>query len=130
MSRRSMFFSYAVVFALAAGWSGCGSAPDVAAPADPGSSRAAEPGGPAGHGDHASGDHPGAEVADAQAQLSPEDRAAAEKQRICPVSEAALGSMGKPLKVRVKGRDVFLCCQGCEPAIMAEPDKYLAKLDQ
>ena len=67
-------------------------------------------------------------VTEALAKLSPEDRAAAEKQRVCPVSGAALGSMGTPLKVRVKDQDVFLCCAGCEDTLLANPDKYLAKL--
>ena len=62
------------------------------------------------------------------AELSPEDRAAAEKQKICPVSGEPLGSMGKPVKVTVKGQTVFLCCAGCEDAIKKDPDKYLAKL--
>lgn len=53
----------------------------------------------------------------------------AEKQRICPVTGERLGSMGKPYKVRVKGRDVLLCCQGCEAQFMRDPDKYLAKLN-
>ena len=63
-------------------------------------------------------------------QLSEDDRALAQKQKICPVSGQPLGSMGKPYKVTVKGQDVFLCCQGCEDAIKSEPDKYLAKLQQ
>lgn len=62
------------------------------------------------------------------ADLSPEDRAAAEAQKVCPVSGEALGSMGAPYKITVKGRDVFLCCSGCEAQIMKDPDKYLAKL--
>ncbi|MBN2296096.1 MAG: hypothetical protein JXM70_26940 [Pirellulales bacterium] len=68
------------------------------------------------------------EIAKSLAKLSPADRAAAEKQKICPVSEGLLGAMGTPVKVTVKGHEVFLCCQGCEPAIKKDPDKYLAKL--
>jgi Cu(I)/Ag(I) efflux system membrane fusion protein len=60
--------------------------------------------------------------------LSPEDLAAAKKQEVCPVTGEKLGSMGKPYKVTVKGQTVFLCCDGCEEAIKADPDKYLAKL--
>ena len=63
------------------------------------------------------------------AELSPADRALAEEQKICPVSGEPLGSMGKPVKVTVKGRTLFLCCDGCEESIKKEPDKYLAKLD-
>jgi len=63
------------------------------------------------------------------AELSEADRALAEKQKVCPVSGEPLGSMGKPVKVEVKGRTVFLCCGGCEAELKKDPDKYLAKLD-
>lgn len=69
-----------------------------------------------------------ADVASGLAELSATDRAAAEKQRVCPVSGGLLGSMGIPYKVTVKGQTVFLCCPDCEQAIMKDPDKYLAKL--
>ena len=62
--------------------------------------------------------------------LSAEDRVAAKKQRICPVTGALLGSMGEPYKVEVKHRTVFLCCQGCAGAILQDPDKYLKKLEK
>ena len=62
------------------------------------------------------------------AQLPAEDRAAAEKQRVCPVSGDVLGAMDKPYKVTAKGQTVFLCCQGCEAQFLKDPDKYLAKL--
>ena len=39
-----------------------------------------------------------------------------------------LGSMGKPVRIVVKGRAVFLCCEMCEGPIKAEPDKYLSRL--
>lgn len=52
----------------------------------------------------------------------------AENQRICPVTGQPLGSMGEPHKIRVHGRDVLLCCRGCEAQFMSDPDKYLAKL--
>lgn len=54
----------------------------------------------------------------------------AKKQRICPVTGQRLGSMGKPYKVRVQGRDVLLCCKGCEARLKSDPDKYLAKLNR
>jgi hypothetical protein len=62
--------------------------------------------------------------------LTAEDRVAAKKQRICPVTGALLGSMGEPYKVEVKHRTVFLCCQGCAGAILQDPDKYLKKLEK
>jgi YHS domain-containing protein len=64
------------------------------------------------------------------AELSPADRALAEKQKICPVSGERLGAMGKPVKITVKGQTVFLCCAGCEEAVRKDPDKYLAKLKE
>jgi hypothetical protein len=70
-----------------------------------------------------------AEVTAAFASLSEPDRTAALAQKICPVSDEALGSMGTPLKVTVEGREVFLCCEGCKKAIEEDPNKYLAKLD-
>ena len=69
-----------------------------------------------------------ADVAKGLAELSPEDRAAAIKQGVCPVSGERLGSMGKPMKVTVKGQTVFLCCPGCEEDLRKEPDKFLQKV--
>lgn len=95
---------------------GCG---EPTAPVDP----------HAGHDHDAVGDTPG-EYAEALASLSPEDRALAEKQRVCPVSSDLLGSMGTPVKVTVEGRDVLLCCEGCRSAIEADPQKYLDKIPE
>jgi hypothetical protein len=36
--------------------------------------------------------------------------------------------MGTPKKVDVNGTPVFICCEGCRGSLLAEPDKYLAKL--
>jgi Cu(I)/Ag(I) efflux system membrane fusion protein len=63
-------------------------------------------------------------------ELSPEDRLLAKEQRVCPVAGTLLGSMGVPVKVMVRGRAVFICCEGCRASLLAEPAKYLAKLDQ
>jgi len=68
------------------------------------------------------------EIEQALAALSSEDRALAVRQRVCPVSEKPLGSMGTPVKVQVRGRDVLLCCEGCNEEIQANPEKYLTKL--
>lgn len=62
-------------------------------------------------------------------ELSETDRAAALAQKVCPVTDKPLGSMGKPPKVTVEGREVFLCCAGCEEEIKSNPEKYLAKLN-
>jgi hypothetical protein len=68
------------------------------------------------------------EIQASLASLSAADREAALKQRICPVSDAALGSMGAPIKVTVAGQDVFICCEHCEEPLKAEPAKHLAKI--
>ena len=60
--------------------------------------------------------------------LDDADRPLALRQKTCPVTGKALGSMGVPLKLKIKGRDVFLCCDGCTSAIESDPTKYLAKL--
>jgi hypothetical protein len=62
------------------------------------------------------------------AGLPPADRPSAVSQGTCPVTGKRLGSMGTPPRVVVKGRAVFLCCEGCEGPIREAPDKYLAKL--
>ena len=50
------------------------------------------------------------------------------KQKICPVTGEPLGSMGAPVKVSVSGRNVFVCCKGCEKPLLRKPDEYLAKI--
>ncbi len=62
------------------------------------------------------------------AKLSPEDAASAEKQHFCPVSDEMLGTMGVPVKVKVKDKDVWVCCDHCVDTIKEDPEKYLAKL--
>ncbi len=62
-------------------------------------------------------------------KLAPADRLLAQKQRICPVTRKALGSMGTPVRVVVAGRVVFLCCSGCQDALEGNPTRYLAVLD-
>ncbi len=62
-------------------------------------------------------------------QLSPEDQKLADEQRICPVTELALDSMGGPVAVMVSGRKIFVCCAGCTQRLKSEPGKYLAKLE-
>jgi hypothetical protein len=69
-------------------------------------------------------------ITKAMAQLSLEDRTLAVKQKFCPVSGEALGKMGVPLKMEVKGQTVFLCCAGCKEKLLASPDEYLAKINK
>ena len=73
--------------------------------------------------DHASHDHGDqAEHSDGDAmakmkaglaKLSDDDRAAAEKQHMCPVSDHMLGTMGAPVKLTLNDQDVWICCEGC-----------------
>ena len=105
MSRSTMFLCGLAAVVISAGLAGCG-AGDAAKELSPEE----------------------AKIQAALAELPEPDRAAAEKQRICLVSEQRLGSMGKPVKITVKGQDVFLCCSGCENTIKDDPDTYLAKL--
>jgi len=123
----SCLFALLAVAAFSIAMIGCSEAPQPAPATE--AAPAAEQSGD----DHAGHDHAAGEEHDEQAEalagLSEEDRALAEKQKICPVSGQPLGSMGAPVKVTVKDRDVFLCCEGCRGSIVADPDKYLAKLD-
>lgn len=79
------------------------------------------------HEDDGHGDHGDADIAEAMASLSLEDRKAAEAQKFCAVStSSALGSMGAPLKIDIKGESVFLCCSGCKSKALRNPDETLA----
>ena len=66
----------------------------------------------------------------AMARLAPEDRRLAEAQKVCPVTGEALGEMGTPVKVTVKGQPVFLCCDGCKKKALDNPDKTLAAVEK
>ncbi len=65
---------------------------------------------------------------DVLAKLTPEDVSKATAQKICPVSEEPLGSMGVPPKVDVNGQAVWICCESCREKLLADPDKHLAKI--
>lgn len=69
------------------------------------------------------------EIATELASLSESDRQLATEQRICPVAGEMLGSMGTPKKLVVEGREVFICCEGCEEKLRSDPEKYFAKID-
>lgn len=47
-------------------------------------------------------------------------------QTVCPVTGEKLGSMGPPIPVNVKGRTVYVCCEGCVNALRRNPEKYLS----
>jgi YHS domain-containing protein len=52
--------------------------------------------------------------------------AAVARQKICPVSGKALGSMGEAIAVDVDGQTVYVCCAGCVNAVKSNPAKYAA----
>ena len=51
-----------------------------------------------------------------------------EEQRICPVTDEELGTMGPSVAVKVQGKTIWTCCDACPPKLNIEPEKYLAKL--
>ncbi len=67
---------------------------------------------------------------EALADMPEEDRKSAMKQHFCPVSGEMLGVMGAPEKIDVNGQTVWICCDGCKDKLLADPDKYLAKLNK
>ncbi|MBI3863040.1 MAG: hypothetical protein HY290_14205 [Planctomycetia bacterium] len=48
-------------------------------------------------------------------------------QRTCPVMGELLGSHGKPIKVHIRDRTIYVCCEGCVSQVKSEPEKYLSK---
>jgi hypothetical protein len=70
-----------------------------------------------------------ADADDAAAALSEADRQAIAAQKICPVSDEELGSMGDPIKVTVNGKDIYVCCDACVDEAKNNFAKYLAKLE-
>jgi hypothetical protein len=55
--------------------------------------------------------------------------ALARKQRLCPVTNMPLGSMGKPVRVEAGGRVTFLCCEGCRTSFLESLSQGAAKHD-
>ncbi len=82
---------------------------------------AANPAPQAEHADHAHHDHAAMmaeqekKIADTLATLPTKDQKLATAQRFCPMMpKSRLGAMGAPLKVMVKGKPVFVCCNDCK----------------
>ena len=63
-------------------------------------------------------------------QLPPEDWQPAKAQGMCPVTETALGSMGVPVKITLRGKPVYLCCKNCIGKAKRDPDGTLKKLEK
>jgi YHS domain-containing protein len=64
------------------------------------------------------------------AALDQGDEAGIARQRVCPVTGAALDSMGSPVKVLVGGQALYLCCKGCLAKVQSAPEAYLRKASQ
>lgn len=72
-----------------------------------------------------------AQIEAALKELPDEDRTLAKAQKFCAVSEQGrLGSMGKPVKIELEGKPVFLCCEGCESVARKDPQATLAKVEK
>jgi hypothetical protein len=111
-------FLLVLSLALSVGVAGCGSEKQVE---------------PVTHESHSHDEHAAheiTEVNEAFADLSPADREAVTAQKMCPVSDQELGSMGTPIKVVVEEHEVFVCCQGCVDELKKNFDEYAAKLDK
>ncbi len=132
MLKWTVVLSGAALVAVTLALAGCNKSDDSAPPAAPSPAGGAAQHDHAdheGHGEQANHEEP-SEHADNLAELSDADRALVAKQKVCPVSGESLGAMGKPHKVTVEGRDVFLCCPNCAKKFAKDPAKYLAKLPQ
>ncbi len=49
-------------------------------------------------------------------------------QKNCPVTGRALGSMGEPVRAKVEGGPIYLCCEGCQEPLADNESEYLARL--
>jgi hypothetical protein len=61
------------------------------------------------------------------APLDDSDKPLIAQQKVCPVTGAALDSMGGPIKVLVGQQPLYLCCEGCLGKVKKDPEKYLQK---
>jgi hypothetical protein len=61
-------------------------------------------------------------------KLPPEDQKLAKEQRLCPITNQPLGSMGVPVVISLEGQKVFLCCPGCIEEAKKDPEKTLKKV--
>ena len=53
------------------------------------------------------------------------DRAAIERQRVCPVLGSKLGEHSTPIKVTASGGSVFVCCRGCIDKVLQQPNRFV-----
>lgn len=65
------------------------------------------------------------------AKVPMNERVAIEAQKYCAVANNSfLGSMGKPIRLEIKGKPVYLCCKGCSKKASADPSGTLAKAEK
>lgn len=62
------------------------------------------------------------------AKRAPEDQKLAKLQVLCPITMEPLGSMGKPLKIKVGDDAVFVCCKACINGVKKNADKTLEQV--
>jgi hypothetical protein len=55
---------------------------------------------------------------------------ATKPQSACPVMGGEIGPKDKALHVDVNGKRIYICCAACESAILADPDKYIKKIEK
>ncbi len=64
------------------------------------------------------------------AELPAADQALAREQKYCAVlSSKRLGVMGKPVKLMLADKPVFVCCEGCQDQAKEDQEKTLAKVE-
>ncbi len=73
-------------------------------------------------------DDPDVKIHAALAKLSPADRQLAETQRLCPILNSRLGSMGKPVKLTIRGEPIFLCCDACREKALKQGEETVQKV--
>ena len=66
-------------------------------------------------------------AADRKEPAGTDDKSLIAFQKICPVTGNALGMMGPPVKERLEGKTVFLCCSACIRQFEDGKDHYLAQ---
>lgn len=71
-------------------------------------------------------DQPQTDIASIFAALSklpPKDQLAVLSQRHCPVKGNVLGTLGSPIKVQYRGKEIYACCEDCAEKLKFDPGK-------
>jgi YHS domain-containing protein len=105
---------------------GASGAPSIGAPAS--STRSTNEDAP--HEPMAKSIGPSSEDRENIAKLPEADRKIADMQRLCPITDNPLGSMGVPYKMVVDGKSLFLCCEGCKGKVDEDPAAALRKIQE